>query len=173
MLGIVYETIMRWVGEAESVLAETRTFTRRNRSSEGRLRTVHVPDHVDVLGRMACGAQLHLQQSAATVLKSGAGIWLYGAEGVLRFHDGVLTGARRGDEALAPIPIPADEQGGWRVEEEFVNAIRSNEHITHTTFADGVKYMEFVEAVARSAAQGRRVALPLQLDGPAPAWGKR
>lgn len=164
MLGIVYEMIMRWVGEAVSVTAGSCTFARRNRVGPDALRTVHVPDHVDVLGTMACGAQLHLQQSAATVLKPGAGIWLYGTEGVLRFHDGQLTGARRGDTELAPIPIPPDEQGGWRVEEEFIQAIRGREPITHTTFADGVKYMEFVEAVARSAALGRRVPLPLRLD---------
>jgi len=43
------------------------------------------------------------------------------------------------------------------VEEEFVNALRGVEKITRTTFEDGVRYMEFTEAVARSAATGRVV----------------
>lgn len=45
-----------------------------------------------------------------------------------------------------------------------MRAIRGEEVIRFTTFDDGLKYMEFVEAVSRSAAQGRRVHLPLVLD---------
>ena len=164
-MGIVYEMIMRWVGPASRVLAMSRTFDRRNKVADGQVCTVQVPDHLDVLADMACGAQLHLQQSQSTVLKEGAGIWLYGTEGVLRFHDKALTGARRGEKELQPIPIPEDERGGWRVEESFINAIRGREPVTLTNFADGVKYMEFIEAVARSAAQGRAIHLPLRLNG--------
>jgi predicted dehydrogenase len=47
------------------------------------------------------------------------------------------------------------------VEEEFVGAIRGQEKIQLTTFADGVKYMEFTEAVHRSADSGRAISLPL------------
>jgi hypothetical protein len=42
-----------------------------------------------------------------------------------------------------------------------VGAIRGQEAIRFTTFADGVKYMEFTEAVHRSAASGQVVSLPL------------
>jgi hypothetical protein len=58
---------------------------------------------------------------------------------------------------MAEIVIPADQRIGWRVEEEFVNAIRGRETITHTSFEDGVRYMEFTDAVARSYADGRAV----------------
>ena len=47
------------------------------------------------------------------------------------------------------------------MEEEFINAIRGVEKITHTNFQDGVKYMEFTEAVARSAQTGQAISLPL------------
>ena len=43
------------------------------------------------------------------------------------------------------------------MEEEFVNAIRGREKITHTNFEDGVRYMEFTDAVARSVASGQAV----------------
>ncbi len=164
MLGIVYEMIMRWVGEASQVTAVTRNFADRALDADGRLHTVYVPDHVDALAEMACGAQMHIQQSAATALKEGGGTWLYGSEGVLRFHDGALTGARKGDESLSPVPVPEEERGDWRVEEEFVGAIRGREPIRYTSFEVGVKYMEFVEGASRSAAQGRAVRLPLVLD---------
>ena len=62
---------------------------------------------------------------------------------------------------MSEIEIPEEQQGGWRVEEEFVNAIRGVEEVTHTAFEDGVRYMEFTEAVTRSAQSGMKVELPL------------
>ena len=48
------------------------------------------------------------------------------------------------------------------MEEEFVNAIREAlEPVTRTSFQDGVAYMEFTEAVTRSAQAKRPVSLPL------------
>ena len=47
------------------------------------------------------------------------------------------------------------------MEEEFINAIRGTEQVKLTTFEDGVKYMEFTEAVTRSAQSGEAVSLPL------------
>jgi predicted dehydrogenase len=51
--------------------------------------------------------------------------------------------------------------GIWYVEEEFIGAIRGQEELRLTTFADGVKYMEFTEAVHRSLTSGEVVSLPL------------
>ncbi len=68
---------------------------------------------------------------------------------------------RRGDDGLSVIDIPDDKKGGWRVEEEFINAIRGIEPITHTNFYDGVRYMEFTDAVTMSIQTGERIQLPL------------
>jgi predicted dehydrogenase len=111
---------------------------------------------------MACGAQAHIQISSVTGLVGPAEAWLFGSAGTLRFSQGQLYGGRRGDAELREISIPPELAGGWRVEEEFVNAIRGRETITHTSFEDGLKYMEFTEAVARSMATGMAIALPLQ-----------
>ena len=69
--------------------------------------------------------------------------------------------ASRERRSCDEIDIPPEKAGKWRVEEEFANAIRGVEKITHTNFEDGVKYMEFTEAVHRSAESGRAVSLPL------------
>lgn len=167
MLGVVYEMILRWVGEASCVQASGTVFVRRRRNGDGDI-AVRIPDHLDVLADMVCGAKLHIQQSGITAMQEGAGTWLYGSEAVLRFHDGRLSMGRRGETALAPVAVPAAEAGAWRVEEEFVGAIRGREPVRLTTFEDGVRYMEFVEAVWRSMAAGRSVPLPLILD---PACG--
>ena len=66
-----------------------------------------------------------------------------------------------GDDEMQKIEIPVEKQDRWRVEEEFIEAIRGNGLITRTTFEDGVKYMEFTEAVTRSAQNHRTVNLPL------------
>jgi len=160
-LGIWYEALMRWVGEALRVTAMGKTFVKTRVDAGGRVRAVRVPEHVDVIADMACGAQLHLQVSSVSGLAGAPEAFLFGSEGTLRFSEDKLYGGRRGDKELREVVIPPEQQCGWRVEEEFVNAIRGKELVTHTTFDDGVKYMEFTEAVARSMAAGKTVALPL------------
>lgn len=109
------------------------------------------------------GAQVSYTFSVVSGLAPGSGAWLFGSQGTLHFDQGSnkLFGARRGDKALQEMTIAPDKEGKWRVEEEFINAIRGQEPIRYTTFADGVKYMEFTEAVHRSLTSGEVVALPL------------
>jgi predicted dehydrogenase len=160
-MGIWYEALMRWVGDATRVSAFAKTYVKMRRTAEGELQDVRVPEHIDVLADMACGAQLHLQVSSVAGLAGAPEVFLFGSKGTLRFSQNKLYGGQRNDKELSEITIPENERGGWRVEEEFVNAIRGKERITHTTFEDGVKYMEFTEAALRSAADGIAIALPL------------
>lgn len=160
-MGIWYEAIMRWVGEATRVTALTKTYVKMRPDESGTLQAVRVPEHIDVLADMACGAQLHLQVSSVAGLAGPPEIFIFGSKGTLRFSQNKLYGGQRNDKELTEITIPPNEQGGWRVEEEFVNAIRGKEVITHTSFEDGVKYMEFTEAALRSAADGIAITLPL------------
>jgi predicted dehydrogenase len=160
-MGIWYEAVMRWVGEAKTVSAMTRVSVKQRKNSSGITQTVSVPDHVDVLSEMACGAQARFQFSTVTGLAPGPEVWLFGSEGTLRYDASSekLLGARRGETALHEIAIPAELAIGWRVEEEFINAIRGVEKVRFTTFEDGLKYMQFTEAVSRSAASGVAVGV--------------
>jgi len=97
-------------------------------------------------------------------------IHLYGTEGALHYditNDRIrAAGKRRGGrevkvDEMAEIPIPAEKARAWRVEADFVEAIRRGKPIQFTDFPTGVRYMEFTEAVARSASSGLPVALPL------------
>jgi len=160
-MGIWYEALLRWVGGATKVAALGKTYVKQRKGENGTLKPVRIPEHIDIIGDLACGAQLHMQVSSVAGLLGGPEAYLFGSEGTLRFADNKLFGGRRGDKALAEIEIPANEAGAWRVEEEFVNAIRGLEEITHTSFEDGVRYMEFTEAVTRSMQSGSAVALPL------------
>ena len=169
-VGIGYETMMRWVGPAARVTAMAKVNVPLRRDAGGGPKAVTLPDHVDIIARLACGASAHLRFSAVMGLGPRHEAWLFGSEGTLRVdvsaHVGaqhavpLLYGGRRGDDALKEMAVPPEKRGGWRVEEEFINAIRGVEKVRRTTFEDGVRYMEFTEAVIRSAQSGQSVTLP-------------
>ena len=156
-MGIWYEAMMRWLGPARRVMTMTKIAKPRRKDETGAWQEVKVPDHVDILVTFKSGAVGHLRFSSLTVLAPPPEAWIFGSAGTLRIEPDAkrLTGGREGDKALAEIVIPADQRIGWRVEEEFVNAVHGREKITHTNFEDGVRYMEFTDAVARSAASGQ------------------
>ncbi|MBI3945619.1 MAG: Gfo/Idh/MocA family oxidoreductase [Armatimonadetes bacterium] len=163
-MGIWHEMLMRWVGNTSRVLAHARVFVPERVDPEtGHVTRVLVPDHVDIIADLEAGAQASYQFSAVEGLGGQSGIGLFGSEGTLRFDaDGDrLLGGRPGDDALAEIAIPPEKEGHWRVEESFIGAIRGEEPVRLATFEDGVRYMEFTEAVARSSRSGCAVGLPL------------
>lgn len=162
-MGIWYEAMMRWVGPALSVSALTRVHVDHRPSWTGERRTVTVPDHVEILCELAGGAVAHISHTAVSGLAGPDQVWIFGDEGTLHLEAGsmALRGGRRDDDGLSEIDIPPEKRGGWRVEEEFVNAILGLEPVTHTTFEDGVRYMEFTEAVTRSSQSGQKIGLPL------------
>ena len=160
-MGIWYEALMRWVGEATRIMAMGKTFVKMRPDADGVMRSVRIPEHIDVVGDLACGAQLHIQVSTVAGLAGAPEVYLFGSNGTLRFSGNKLYGGQKGDAELTEMDIPESEAGSWRVEEEFVNAIRGNEVITHTDFDTGVKYMEFTEAVTRSMQSGTAISLPL------------
>jgi predicted dehydrogenase len=163
-MGIWYETVLRWIGHASRVYAQGKTFVvERTDPEAGKRVPLSIPDHLDILAVMDHGVQAHFQFSAVTGLAPSPAVWLYGSEGTLQFRteDGGLYGGRRGAASLERISIPEEEQGGWRVEREFIGAIRGEEPIRLTTFEDGVRYMEFTEAVRRSLDSGQPITLPL------------
>ncbi|MGH2584345.1 MAG: Gfo/Idh/MocA family protein [Dehalococcoidia bacterium] len=156
-LGIWYECALRWTPGVSSVIARARTFVPMRREAQnGALRPASVPDHVAIVGDMPGGGTFQMTASGVEGLGPTSEVWLYGSEGTLRFQQagGTLWGGRRGDSQLAEIEVPEGERGGWRVEAEFVNAIRSEEQVTRTSFVDGVRYMAFTQAVLESAATG-------------------
>ena len=162
-MGIWYEALIRWVGEATSIMAMGKTFVKMRPDADGVMRSVRIPEHIDVLGDLECGAQLHIQVSNVAGLAGAPEVFVFGSNGTLRFSGNRLYGGQKDDAELTEIDIPDSEAGGWRVEEEFVNAIRGGEVITHTDFETGVKYMEFTEAVTLSMQSGTAITLPLHI----------
>ncbi|HWB09746.1 MAG TPA: Gfo/Idh/MocA family oxidoreductase [Pirellulales bacterium] len=166
-LGIVHETVMRWVPQPVRVLAQVRAFVAdRLDPATGLRRRVGTPDSVQVLATLQGGAHAVYHVSGVARFGMGTQVHLYGSEGALRYEltpEDRLFGARRGEAGLREIEIPADKSMGWDVEAEFIGAIRRQRSVEFSDFPTGVQYMEFTEAVARSAASGAAVKLPLDL----------
>ena len=168
MMGIWYEAMMRWVGPASTVTALAQRVVRHRTDEQGRRVAMEIPDHIDVLCRMAQGGQMRCSVSTVEGLAPSTSVAIYGTEGTLKVTEGDtggspfgLWGGRRRNKRLRRIDIAPEKIGGWRVEEEFVNAVRGVEPVTHTDFVTAVRYMEWTDAVSLSARTGETVRLPL------------
>ncbi len=162
-LGIMHETLVRWTRNPTRVVAQAATFTPMRPDPEtGEECEVETPDCVRVLTEIPGGAQGLYHMSGALHFGPPMQIQLYGSEGTLKYQftpEDVLFGGQKGDAALKEIPVPEEEAGGWRVEEEFIGAIREEGPIEFTDFSRGLDYMAFTEAVSRSAVEGRPIDL--------------
>lgn len=174
-LGMFAEILQRWVGPPRTVTATGRIFTGRRRDPEtGALREVGVPESVVVTGTLASGAHYVWTISGVAGHPPENAIELYGTSGTLVYHlDSHRVARGRVDpsrhvrpglagprEPLETVEIPPELRGEWRVEADFVSAIRHGTPV-YPSFDDGVAYMEQVEAVARSLAEARTITLPL------------
>lgn len=161
-IGAAYESMMRWVGRGNRVMAMSKIHVPYRRNASGALTSVSIPDHVDILYELANGAQVHMRMSATTGLSTGNQTWFYGTEGTIHVDQQQrIFAGHRGDAQLSEVPNPPEGQAYYRVEEEFANAIRGTEQITMVPFETGVHYMEWTEAVMRSAQTGQAIYLPL------------
>ena len=164
-LGILHETLVRWVPDPVRVTAATQLYVaERPDPDTGEMITVDRPDSVHILTELPGGARGIYHLSGALHHTPGFQIHLYGSGGTLRYHLGPqdrLLGGQHGDRELQEIDVPPNKQGRWQVEADFVTAIRDGTAPQLTDFATGLRYMEFTEAVERSAREATSVALPL------------
>lgn len=166
-MGIWYEAMMRWVGPTKSVMAIGQSVVPHRLGDHGRRVAMEIPDHIDVISEMAQGGQMRFNVSAVLGhVPDPVDVHIFGTEGTIRLREPVggemaLFAGKRGDNDLVPVAIDPAKRGGWRVEEEFINAVRGKEEVTHTDFATGVRYMEWTSAVALSLRHGEFVKLPI------------
>ncbi len=164
-LGIVYETVLRWVAPVTRVTAYASKVNRvRFDPEQGKNAKVGTADSVQVLTTQSDGSHGTYRFSGIVWNDNSMGIALYGSEGTLIYDllRNEILGGKRGAAGLEPLPIPDAQRGAWRVEADFIAAIRGERPVTHTDFATGVRYMQFTEAVARSSRHQMPVTLPLR-----------
>ncbi len=165
MLGVLHETASRWVGPTSRVFAQANNFEATFPAPQGEIAMeATVPDSVQVVTQLANGARGLYHISGTILFGPPNQIHLYGSLGTIKVEFGaeekVFLG-RANEKAIRHMELPAEKKGHWRVEAEFIGAIRGQEPVRYTDFATGVQYMEFTEAVAISAESSRPVELPL------------
>jgi predicted dehydrogenase len=164
-LGIVYETVLRWVTPAKRVLAyATKIIPHRFDPEQEKKVRVGTPDSVHVITAQEDGSNGVYRLSGVVWHENSMGVALYGSEGTLIYDlmRDEVRGARRQDPGLQPMAIPDSLRGGWNVEADFIASIRGERPVTRTDFLTGVRYMQFTEAVARSSRHQVPVTLPLR-----------
>ncbi len=161
-MGILVEVVHRWFGYLNTLTAQAETFVKTRPLPEGGMGPVERPDTVNIMGQMANGATAAFLFSAVARFGIDPQVEAYGSEGTLiyKLNSDTILGGKVGDQELKEIPIPAKEAREWTVEQDFVSAIQGGPQ-GDTSFYDGVKYMEFTEAVFRSVERGATVRLPI------------
>mgnify|MGYP002623200020 CR=1 FL=1 len=162
MLGIMHETVQRWCPDPTSVFAQAATFS--NRTADDPPAHVDLPDSLQVLTELEGGGRGLYHLSGIALHGPQPQIHMYGSRGTIkvefREQERVLLG-RAGESDLQELEIPESSRGRWRVEDEFISAIRGREEVKLTDFRSGVRYMQFTEAVSRSIESRAPSLLPL------------
>ena len=161
-LGLTYDVMVPWTGHATRVIAQRAVWTgERPLTPGGPLTRVPYPEEVTAISETESGAvvmnvlnwSIHFAESR---------IELYGDKGtvVYKQRGDVILGGQAGADKLEPLEIPPEHDGVWLVEDEFVNLVRGEVKEPSFGFRDGVKNMEYLEAVYHSGSDGRWVDLP-------------
>ena len=153
VLGIAYESILRWFGPAKWVTAMGKIFNDTAINPENnREEIIQIPDYLSVQMELKNGLMGTFLISETSANPEPPFLRICGDKGTLEYSfavDGNLSFASD-DYEKKLVPISNENEGCWRVENEFINAIRGKEKISYTTFAAGVEYMKFTEAVIHS-----------------------
>ena len=162
-LGILAESMTRWLGQPEAVTAVTRLGPAERPGPAGPI-AADVPDHVLALVEYPDDVTAVVEMSARTNGIASDHATFHGTTGSLvvdlrRSGSSSPTGRER--ETVA---VRDEDRAGWTAEVDFVSAIRGGSPGTLTDFPTGLGYMAFLEAVHRSAASGCRTVI----EGDAP-----
>jgi predicted dehydrogenase len=152
-VGMYGEVLNRWIGPARRVAAQSATFVKERIDPETAKRAlVEIPDAVYAAAELECGALGSYVFSGAVPAGQEASITLIGTKGSLFYHVGTdtITVIEAGEREWRAMPIPEGKERKWRVEADFVRAIREGTPVS-PDFEEGVGYMAFTEAVVVSA----------------------
>jgi predicted dehydrogenase len=156
-LGIYVEVLHRWFGQITGVFARGKILQPVRQGYD-----VIVPDLLNVLCSFASGAEGVLEFSAVNTLGGSDRVEVYGSKGkmVYDFGSESLRVAQVGDKELRVMEPTPELAGGWRVEEDFLAAVKSKGRMQpHPSFEDGLQYMRVVQAVADSRARNEWVPI--------------
>jgi predicted dehydrogenase len=156
-LGIYVEVLQRWLGDINGVFARGNIIQPIRQGYE-----VIIPELLTVLCAFDNGAEGVLEFSGIDALAPSDRVEIYGSSGTLTYDFGsdVVQAGKVGDRGLHAVELPAELETEWRVEEDFLAAVKSKGRVRpHPNFEDGLRYMRVVQAIADSRARNEWVAI--------------
>ena len=156
-LGIYIEVLQRWLGDINGVFARGKVIQPIRQGYQ-----VIVPDLLTVLCAFDNGAEGVLEFSGIDALAPSDRVEIYGSSGTLTYDFGsdVVQAGKIGDRGLHVVDLPSELETEWRVEEDFLAAVKSKGRVRpHPNFEDGLRYMRVVQAAADSRARNEWVAI--------------
>jgi predicted dehydrogenase len=157
-LGVYAEVVQRWFGPITDVFAHQKTVHLIRLGYE-----IRIPDLVVVLCKFENGMEGVMEFSGVACFEKSDLLQVFGNEGTLAydFANDQIRGGRVGEKGVERLQIPPGLEQKWSVEEDFIAAARSPGSIQpQPSFAQGVRYMRVVQAVADSIVQQREVRIP-------------
>jgi len=162
-VGIFAETLHAWVGQYRRLGATTAIPLPRKTDEAGRRHEIRIPQIVAVQGELAGGAICSELHSGLSLSDQENSVTIEGAKGALRVDVMKSIAFASPGEAFGPVDVPPDEQADWRVERQFIDAVRAamrgEAWSVDPDFIAGQRYMRKVQAVHDAASQGRRLEL--------------
>lgn len=162
-LGILAESMTRWLGQPEAVTAVTRLGPAERLGPQG-LTAADIPDHVLALVEYPDDVTAVVEMSARTNGLETHHATIHGTTGSMLVDFGAERIELVRGTARETVTVRDEDRAGWTAEADFVSAIRGGPPGTLTDFPTGLGYMSFLEAVHRSAAGGCRTVI----EGDAP-----
>jgi predicted dehydrogenase len=154
-LGIYVEVLQRWLGDITGVFARGKILQPLRQGYE-----VIIPDLLNVLCHFENGAEGVLEFSGVSPSMVGDRLEICGDQGtiVYDFTNEIIEGGKVGDKKLQVLEVPKELEGEWRVEEDFLAAVKSKGRVhPNPDFDEGLRYMRVVQAVADSRARNNWV----------------
>ena len=156
-LGIYVEVLQRWLGDITGVFVRGKIIHPIRQGYE-----VIIPDLLTVLCSFENGAEGVLEFGGINAMTPSDRLEIYGNVGTLTYDFGsdVVQAGKLSDRALHLVDLPPELARDWRVEEDFLAAVKSKGRIrAHPNFEEGVRYMRVVQAVADSRARNEWIEI--------------
>lgn len=158
-LGILAEALARWLGPARALTASMRFGAVPRPGPNGPVAT-DIADHVVAVVDYRDDVTATIEMSARTNALATDHVTFHGTVGslIVDLADQSIRSAAIGGPQ-EPVSIRAADRRDWTAEVDFIAAIRGERPVTLTDFTTGLDYMAFLEAIHRSAADGRRMVI--------------
>ncbi|MCC5834073.1 MAG: Gfo/Idh/MocA family oxidoreductase [Opitutales bacterium] len=154
-VGIYHEVVLRWLNPEITALQARgciHTRERKHWDRPGETAEIALPDTVSIWAEDAAQCQYFYHFSGVESGLARNEIRIHGDQASLRCDVAAekVWIAEAGSNEERELEIPEADKVGWRVEADFIDSIREGKPVELTSFADGVRYMAFSDALVQA-----------------------